>query len=268
MTHEDGEILEGGWQTRVRRRGDQIHRSASPWSPAVIALLKHLERQGFDASPRPIGSGSDDAGNEQLSFIEGESPQPYAWSDEACSRIGELLGALHRATTRFEPPPDPRWKDWYGRHLGRGPLVIGHGDLGPWNIMALDSLPSGFIDWDYAGPIDPICELAYVAWLNAQLHDDDLAARLDLPPAASRAKQVRLILDGYGLERAARAGFVDKMIEHAVHGAAQQALEHGVSPDSKSAIGAGGFPVLWGITWKTRSASWMLRERAFLERSL
>ena len=262
------EILEGGWQTRVRRIGDRVHRSSSPWSPAVISLLRHLAEAGFEASPRPIGSGFDDEGDEVLAFVPGESPQPHPWSDEAAGRIGALLRELHRAAASFEPPTDPRWKIWYGRSLGEGPDVVGHGDLGPWNIMASDGLPVGFIDWDYAGPINRVSELAQVAWLNAQLHDDDVAERVGLSDAVGRAKQVGLIVDGYGLGRADRVGFVDRMVEHAVHSARDEAAQNGVTPDTTSALGAGGFPVLWSITWRTRSASWMLRNRRTLEAAL
>jgi hypothetical protein len=48
------------------------------------------------------------------------------------------------------------WMDWWGRRLGDSRLGVGHGDLGPWNIMAVDEKPTGFIDWETAGPIDPI----------------------------------------------------------------------------------------------------------------
>ena len=268
METEDGETLEGGTQTHVRRVGDRIRRSSSPWSPAVIALLQHLVETGFTASPQPVGSGFDTDGNELLSFIEGESPQPFAWSDDACACIGELLRDLHLATASFVPPGRPDWKDWYARSLGDRPKVIGHGDLGPWNIMAREGLPVGFIDWDYAGPIDPTYELAQVAWLNAQLHDDDLAERLGLPSAAARAKQVGLILDGYRASNQDRASLVDKMVEHAVHNARDEAVQRGITEASTSAVTDDGFPVLWSITWKIQSASWMLRNRRVIEAAI
>jgi len=265
---EAGEALKGGSQTEVRRVGDTIRRSPSPWSPAVVSLLKHLASHGFTASPRPAGSGFDEAGDEMLGFLQGESPQPRAWSDEATARIGQLLAALHRATASFRPPPEPQWKDWYGRSRPGEPCTIGHGDLGPWNIMAQDGLPTGFIDWDYAGPMDPTFELAQVAWLNAQLHDDDVAERVGLPDAKSRARQVGLIVDAYGLDSRGRQGFVDKMIQHAVHSARAEAIQHRVSPDATSATTNEGYPVLWSITWRTRSASWMLSNRSLLESAI
>ena len=55
---------------------------------------------------------------------------------------------------------------------------------------------------------------------------------------------------------------------HAVHSARGDAVEHGVSANATSALADGGFPVLWSITWRTRSASWMLRNRGILEAAL
>ena len=138
--------------------------------------------------------------------------------------------------------------------------MIGHGDLGPWNVLALDGRPVAFIDWDNAGPVDAVWELAQVVWLNAQLHDDDVAELNDLPDITVRARQCSAILDGYRLERAARAGFVDKMIEFAIRSARDEALQHGVTSDTPSPA-SNGFPLLWGITWRARAAAWMLDHR-------
>ena len=245
-----------------------MRRAPGPWSPAVIALLRHLSGAGFDACPVPIGTGFDGDGNELLQYVEGESPHPAPWSDEAVARLGAMVAAMHRATRGLELPAGARWREGYGRAATGAPAVIGHGDLGPWNILAREGLPVAIIDWDYAGPVDPVDELAQLAWLNAQLHDDDVAERAGLPDAAARARQVALVLDGYGLPRGARAGFVDRMVAHAVHSARADAIEHGVSETSTQARAADGFPVLWSITWRARSASWMLRHRRLLEAAL
>jgi hypothetical protein len=69
-------------------------------------------------------------------------------------------------------------------------------------------------------------------WLNAQLHDDDVAERAGLPDLATRAHQAQLILDGYRLPAADRAGFVDAMIGFAVASAAQEAIDAGVTQDT------------------------------------
>jgi len=54
------------------------------------------------------------------------------------------------------------------------------------------------------------------------------------------------------------------MIELAVHAARAEAVSAGVHPDSSRAIDAAGYPVLWAITWRARSASWMMRNRSLL----
>ncbi len=146
--------------------------------------------------------------------------------------------------------------------------MIGHGDLGPWNVVAQGGIPVAFIDWEFAGPVDAVWELAEAVWLNAQLHDDDIAEKFGLPSAARRSQQVRLLLDAYGLPAAERAGFVDRMIEFAVHSARSEAVQYGVTPDTAAAVDPSGYPVLWAITWRARSASWMLRNRPILERAL
>ena len=122
-----------------------------------------------------------------------------------------------------------------------------------------NGVPYGLIDWEVAGPVDPLYDLAQACWLNAQLHDDDVAETQGLPALGDRTRHLRLILDGYELPRAARVGFVDKMIEFAIQDAANQAIEQRVTPETRDPS------ALWAITWRTRSAGWMLRHRSALE---
>lgn len=266
---EDSETaLAGGWQTTVHRVGDNVRRSANAWSPSVVDFLNHLEQQGFAASPRPVGSGFDHVGNELLTFVEGNSPQPQPWSDDAIVHLGQMLAGLHNAARTFRPSSGAVWRDWFGRTLGDPNRSFGHGDLGPWNIMALDGVPSGFIDWDTAGPMDPVYELAQVAWLNVQLHDDDIAERVGLGNVNQRARQLASMLDAYALSPSQRDGFVDKMVEIAVLDSAAEAIEHGVKPETTAGAAEDGYPFAWGIAWRVRSAAWMLRNRKSLETAI
>ncbi|MGP0030715.1 MAG: phosphotransferase [Acidimicrobiales bacterium] len=261
------EALSGGSQSDAHRAGDVVLRSAKPQSRTIMALLAHLHDVGFDAAPRPVGGGFAPDGREQLHFIEGQSPQPDPWSDEAVWHIGHLLRRLHDATSTFSVPDHAFWHPWFARTLPGNDPVIGHGDLGPWNILAREGLPVAFIDWDYAGPVDAMWELAEVAWLNAQLHDDDVAARHNLPDPDARARQLGLIVDGYGVSRQARHGFVDRMIEFAIRSAREDAIEYAVGPETPSPA-PNGFPILWGITWRSRAAAWLLDHRRLLESAL
>jgi Ser/Thr protein kinase RdoA (MazF antagonist) len=130
------------------------------------------------------------------SYIDGSSPHPQGFDEDAVGEVGALLAGLHAAAATFVPAPDAAWKPWFGRDLPGSRPVFGHCDTGPWNIVARHGHPAALIDFEFAGPADAIWDLAQAAWLNAQLHDDDIAERCGLPDAAARARQLRLILDG------------------------------------------------------------------------
>jgi hypothetical protein len=254
--------------SKARLRQDVVLRTSGPWSRSVMALLRHLADAGFAGAPRPVGDGFEPDGREAVTYIPGATTHPGPWGDDAISAIGGLLRGLHDAAASFRAPPGASWQPTVARCLpGRHP-AIGHGDLGPWNVVAQDGIPVAFIDWEFAGPVDALWELAEAAWLNAQLHDDDIAERVGLPSADHRARQVRLLVDAYGLPAPERRGFVDKMIEFAVHSARAEAVRYGVTPDTATAIDPSGYPVLWAVTWRVRSASWMLRHRQVLDRAL
>jgi hypothetical protein len=259
----DGEEqLTGGGRTDVVRRGSVIHRQAGPWSGTVLHLLGHLEAVGFTGAPRVVGSGFDDVGRETVSYLDGWTAHPRSWPPERLPEIGLLLRELHEATRRYVPPVGAIWRPWFGRRMGTGTRLVGHCDVAPWNLLARDQTGMALIDWETAGPVDPLVELAQACWLNAQLHDDDVAAVNDLPSAADRAGHARLIVEGYQLPAADRRHLVGVMIELAVQDAADQARQACVTPASTDVA------PLWGITWRTRSAAWMLRHRRILDQTL
>jgi hypothetical protein len=252
-----------GQPSRVFRRGGTVLRPAAPWTPAVHALLRHLERAGFEGAPRVIGDGYDDQGREVLTYIDGTFVHPGAWSDDGIWHAGRLLRALHDVTAGFRPPPDAGWCPWpFRADLGAPGTVISHCDAGPWNLAARDGLPFALIDWDTAGPTDRLDEVAATAWWNAQLHDDDTAERHALPPAPARAAQLRYFLDGYQLTAAERNGLVTRMIEYAIRDCAAEAVRAQVTPDSTDPA------PLWALAWRSRSAAWMIRHRALLENAI
>jgi hypothetical protein len=253
-------ILEGGGRTAVARLDNVVLRETGAWAPSVHALLRHLELEGFEGAPRVIGSGFDARGRETLSYIEGEFVHPAPWSDEGLLAVGQMLKSLHNATSSFVPPVDALWQPWFLREIGGAQMVIGHGDAAPWNTVTKSGQPIAFIDWEYAGPVDALTELARVCWLFAQLHGDDVAQRVGLPALKVRAKQLRLLVDAYGLDRKQRHGFLDRIIEVAICETANEAIENNVTPESEGS--------LWGFAWRSRAAAWMLRHRMVLERAL
>jgi hypothetical protein len=258
----------GSKGSKASRRAGVVYRDPGPQSQTVFAFLRHLENAGFAGAPRVVGGGFAPDGREMLSFIEGSSPHPGAWAEAAVGEVGELLRDLHAAAATFTPPPSATWKPWFGRELPGSRPAFGHCDTGPWNIIARADRPVALVDFEFAGPVDAMWELAQTAWLNAQLHDDDVAERCGLPDAAARARQLNLILDGYGLPRRQRGDFVDKMIAFAVHDARAEAINSRVRPETVSGTSPGGYPYAWAITWRVRSASWMLTHRAMLERAI
>jgi hypothetical protein len=255
--------LSGGGRTSVVRIGDTVHRETGPWAPSVHALLRHLEHVGFKGAPRIIGTGFDSIGREILTYVEGNFLHPGPWSDGGIAEIGKLLRDLHEATATFHPPLDSVWRPWFGREMGgSGRRVFGHCDIGPWNVVARDGLPVALIDWEVGGPVDALVEFAQACWLNVQLHDDDIAKRQGLPDTETRARQVRLMADSYGLDSIERTKLVDTMIAFAISDGADQAIQAAVTPDTQEITG------LWAITWRTRAAAWMIRNRALLNRAL
>jgi Ser/Thr protein kinase RdoA (MazF antagonist) len=222
----------------------------------VRSLLGHLEEIGFSGAPRPVEDHKLGADLDAVTFIEGESAHPFAWSDAGIVALGQLLRSLHEATSTFRSPGDAVWQDWYTRATGPG-SVIGHGDPAPWNVVAREGVPIALVDWECAGPVNRLDEIAHAAWLNCQLHDDDVAAMNNLPNARDRARQLRLFVDAYGLG-SERDLIVERMIETAVRACAYEAIEADVTPDSTDPA------PLWGLAWRARSAAWMLRHRELL----
>ncbi len=56
--------------------------------------------------------------------------------------------------------------------------------------------------------------------------------------------------------------------ELAIHTARQEAVNEGITPASTEAVRPDGYPVMWGVTWRTRSASWILRHRELLSSAI
>lgn len=163
---QEPQELRGGVNV-VRRRGEAVHRPASPAAAAIHRLLRHLHAAGFHAAPEPLGF--DVEGNEILTFLDGEVYEALP-SDlrtpELLASAARLLRGLHDASATFETRPDDRWL-----LPARSPVeVICHGDAAPYNCVVKNGLAVGFIDFDAAHPGPRVWDLAYAVYRFAPLH--------------------------------------------------------------------------------------------------
>lgn len=208
------ERLHGGWDAPVWRVGGTVRRRTGPWTPAVHALLNHLEAADFDGAPRVLGI--DDEGREVLTFVEGRTiagswPWPdWTRSHDALVSSARLLRRYHDAVADFGPPAGVRWRS--GRTTLRPGEIIAHNDVGMHNMVAdPDGTVHTIIDWDRAGPAPASWDLAVAAWQIVGLHHPDRARELGWSDRPDHAGRLRAFVDAYGLTD--RDGFVALIIE-------------------------------------------------------
>jgi len=192
-------------------------------------LLQHLEQVGFDGAP--VVCGSDDAGREILSFIEGAvlaaGPQwrpgnPTPWPDwarteECLIATARLLRRFHDAALTFTLPERAVWRRYNAPSLGLGEIVC-HGDIGPHNTVYRDGLPVGFIDWDTIRPNHPIVEFGAAAWKYVPLGNDVYFEASDFRSRPPLARRVAQFARAYGVH--------DRItVRWALHQSKQQSLD-------------------------------------------
>lgn len=203
-----GEVpVPGGRMTSgIVRRGDRLLRPMGPWSPAVHEYLRHLEAAGFAGAPRVLGTESN---REVLTFIDGDVAvdpcwqpghghrlPPYARTGAAIRGAATLIRNLHCAAAGFQPAITNYRFDPRRPQPGE---VISHGDLGPWNTVYRGGVPVAFIDWDSAGPVDPLADLAAAAWAFVPLAPPGQLAEAGFDPVPDLAARLRTFVDAYGL---------------------------------------------------------------------
>jgi thiamine kinase-like enzyme len=241
---------------RVYRIGERVERTTQPWSLSVYRLLKHFE--SFNLPVERILSVNDKV---QISeYLNGEMVHPQKWTDDALFKVGALVARLHNASKDFQETDRDIWQPWYLREIGGNQRIHCHGDIAPWNMITENGYPKLLVDWEFAGPLDPLVELARVCWLFVQLHDDDLQKIYDLPSPQKRAEQVRIVTEGYGLPSTDRKRLVDQIIEVIICETAHEAIDPGLTFDSHG--------MLWGFAWRTRSLYWVWRHRDIIRKAL
>jgi Phosphotransferase enzyme family len=189
----------------VSKVGDTVRRSTGPWTPAVHALLRHLERVGFDGAPRVLGT--DGRGREVLSYVPGVTPDrasPEVVTERVLAEVGLLLRRFHEAARGFELPAGI---SWHHPELPGVRTVVCHNDVSPRNTVFRGGLPVAFLDWDLASPAPAAWNLAQAAWQFVPLSDDAGCARDGWSSPPDRARRLRILCDGYGLPDREREGF-------------------------------------------------------------
>jgi hypothetical protein len=181
--------LEGGNVSEVWRVGQTVRKPAAVWDVGVQALLRHLEKAGFDGAPRAFGV--DRHGRSIVSFIAGDTcdyPMPaYVWDDETLVAAARLLRAYHDATVGFVAPPDAGWQ---GPTPPGAAEVVCHNDVAPYNAVFRDGRPVALIDFEMAAPGPRVWDAAYAAYRFVSLG----VPANDAPPGPPREQGRRLAL--------------------------------------------------------------------------
>jgi hypothetical protein len=221
--------LEGGIANagQVVRVGPHVLRPASPHAASIHAYLRSVRAAGFAGAPLPVGI--DDDGRERLEFIDGDVPMaPYPdWSqsDAALTSVASLLRGLHDAARGF----DPRALSWDERLADpAGGTLVCHNDVEPSNVVFRDGLAVALVDFEFAAPGRPVYDLAQLARLWVPIDHDVDQERLGWRPA-DRPARLRLVADGYGLDREGRAQLVDAVDDaiDVVERAVRRSVERG-----------------------------------------
>jgi hypothetical protein len=261
MSHGE-RILVGGTANRgkVVRVGDTVRRPLRADSPAIHALLRHLEAVGFDGAPRVLDI--DELGREVLSYIEGEAVippyPPWAMTQEALVSVAHLLRRYHEATTTFaaqtyewfDPVPIPF----------RGSGVTAHNDPNLDNIVFRDGRAVALIDFDLAAPGSTSWEVANAARLWSPLRADE---DIDDVRHGTNLERFRTFVDAYAVPPSERDDVVDAIL--AAHTWCSTIIREGADAGNVN------FALYWmkgGAARAERTAQWCLHNEERLRQAL
>jgi hypothetical protein len=180
--------MPGGTMARVERSGDVVRRSTGPWTPAVHAVLRHLEAAGFPHAPRVLGV--DRQGRELLTHLAGETRRPDRWEgdDRATVAAGRMLRALHDALVTFPVGEVGGW-DGFLQDPDHAETVC-HNDFGVYNCLFVGGLPAAMVDFDSVAPGGRAWDLAATALSFVPLNP--------YAPPADAPRRLALLCDAYG----------------------------------------------------------------------
>lgn len=242
-----------------------VSRDRRVWSTTVHRLLSHLADARVDDLPVPLAEQSPEL--DEVSFVEGTTAVDVVLSRDQVESFGRLLRSLHDAGADFDALPADAWQPFEFRAHAPDPfsestflseIVIGHGDTGPWNVLVTSAESVSLIDWEFAGPIVRLDEIAATCWLAMRFHDPEVDAVAPLTSLEEKVELLRAFLDAYGLERALWPAVVQGMSDYAIRDTAYEATRLNISAGEAATDDS----VPWRLAWRSRSAAWIIRHRA------
>ncbi|MFT4299760.1 MAG: phosphotransferase [Aeromicrobium sp.] len=177
------EHLPGG-SGGVWRVGRTVRRPVGPWTPAVHELLGWLAEQGLGGIPHV--SGIDAKGREIVSYIEGRGVpvDDEVVLDSVLVEAVAWLREYHDLAESYRPDGPRLWRQSGGPVALEPGQIICHNDPGAYNWIIQSGHFVAMIDWDLAGPGEPLDDLAFLCWTAIPLYRDigaaEAARRLDL----------------------------------------------------------------------------------------
>lgn len=171
--------------------GRTVRRPTGPWTPAVHEYLDWLADEGLGGIP--FVNGIDENEREIVSYIEGRGVpvDDEIVLDSVLVEAVTWLREFHDIAEDFRPDGPRRW-----RQTGPEPVdlkddqIICHNDPGAYNWIIQSGRFVAMIDWDLAGPGDPVDDLAFLCWTGIPLYREI--------PAADVARRIDLVVDAYG----------------------------------------------------------------------
>ncbi len=172
----------GGAVGGATKVGRTVRRPTGPWTPAVHELLDYVHDSGLRGIPAVLGL--DEKGRESLSYVEGRGVQvdKEVVLDNVLEEGVAWLREYHDIVDDFRPEGPRVWRG--GEATLEPGQIICHNDPGAYNWIIQSGRFAGMIDWDLAGPGNPIDDVAFMLWTALPLYReiplDDLVRRLDL----------------------------------------------------------------------------------------
>jgi hypothetical protein len=203
-----GTILAGG---TVRRE-----RAKAP--PNMVSVLDYLERVGFDAAPRCLGTDEHD--RVVLSFVPGETASSagadgWCTSTRALVSVARLLRRYHDVMASFDGPlGPPRHGHPRAPAAFAGELVC-HLDVSLDNVIFRGGEAVALIDFELVDEAAAIWDVARAARHWVPLLDPNDINRRGLADVGRLAQRLRLFADAYALSDLDRSRLIDAVLANA-----------------------------------------------------